>query len=156
MSPDIKTKDLRPCDNCGGNIIPVFYRLEIELTQLVDANTVGVKLAHHPKSTLYLCDNCATNPGLTLSPLDMFASLLLVNQENTECCTHELTKAQATKYGHPKLTGKIVILELYSKKEIQQRRKSGHPFPDMAKRIYHDGKCLGGDLIYKENSRRGE
>lgn len=30
----IKTKDLRPCDNCGGPIAPFFYRLKISFRQL--------------------------------------------------------------------------------------------------------------------------
>lgn len=32
---DIKTKDLRPCDNCNGAIIPVFYRVRVSLRMLM-------------------------------------------------------------------------------------------------------------------------
>lgn len=38
----LKTKDLRPCDNCGGSIVPFFYRLRIEFRQLgIDRTAVN-------------------------------------------------------------------------------------------------------------------
>ncbi len=41
MKP-LKTKDLRPCDNCGGSIVPFFYRLRIEFRQLgIDRTAVN-------------------------------------------------------------------------------------------------------------------
>ena len=30
----MKTSELRPCDKCGGSIMPIFYRLKIEFRQL--------------------------------------------------------------------------------------------------------------------------
>ena len=30
----MKTKDLRPCDICGGSIVPFFYRLKIQFRQV--------------------------------------------------------------------------------------------------------------------------
>lgn len=41
MKP-LKTNELRPCDNCGGSIIPFFYRLRIEFRQLgIDRHAVN-------------------------------------------------------------------------------------------------------------------
>lgn len=34
MKP-LKTRDLHPCDGCGGRIAPFFYRLRIEFRQLM-------------------------------------------------------------------------------------------------------------------------
>ena len=34
MKP-LKTRDLRPCDSCGGSIAPFFYRLTMSFRQLV-------------------------------------------------------------------------------------------------------------------------
>jgi hypothetical protein len=34
MKP-LKTRDLHPCDSCGGGIAPFFYRLRIEFRQLM-------------------------------------------------------------------------------------------------------------------------
>jgi len=33
MKP-LKTNELRPCDNCGGSIVPFFYRLTVSFRQL--------------------------------------------------------------------------------------------------------------------------
>lgn len=38
----IKTRDLRPCDSCGGSIKPFFYRLKISFRQLaIDPTAVN-------------------------------------------------------------------------------------------------------------------
>jgi hypothetical protein len=34
MKP-LKTKDLHPCDSCGGSLMPIFYRLNISFRQLM-------------------------------------------------------------------------------------------------------------------------
>lgn len=44
MKP-LKTRDLHPCDSCGGSIAPVFYRLTVSFRQLmIDPTAVNAVL----------------------------------------------------------------------------------------------------------------
>ena len=41
MKP-LKTRDLHPCDSCGGSIVPFFYRLRIEFRQMgIDRHAIN-------------------------------------------------------------------------------------------------------------------
>lgn len=38
----VRTSDLKPCDNCGGSIVPIFYRIEVKFRQVaIDLTAVN-------------------------------------------------------------------------------------------------------------------
>lgn len=94
----LKTHELRPCENCGGAIAPVFYRMTISFRQLgIDyqaANAVlgtaqvfggnlamgrimspdqdaTFELGYKIDKDYFLCQSCVTSCDLPLRPLDL-------------------------------------------------------------------------------------
>jgi len=94
----IKTKDLRPCDSCGGPLSFIFYTLKVEFRQMMINRTavnevVGTaqifggnldlgtimspdrdaanNAGYHIKKDLILCQSCVMENRVTISPIDL-------------------------------------------------------------------------------------
>ena len=97
----MKTSELRPCDNCGGPIAPIFYRIKLEFRQMmIDQTAVNQVLgtaqilggnlrlgramspdgeaavelpAYKIDRDLLFCQGCATNSdvGFFISPINL-------------------------------------------------------------------------------------
>jgi len=95
----MKTSELRPCDNCGASIAPIFYRVKVSLRQMmIDRTAVNQVLgtaqifggnlrlgsimspnrdaavempAYQIDKDLVLCQECATDPDFSISPVGL-------------------------------------------------------------------------------------
>lgn len=107
----MKTKDLKPCDGCGGPIVPVFYRIQVEFNQvMVDVNAANAVLGtamifggnlrmgslmspdadvlinlpgFSLKKDIWLCATCILSDDLSLSisPCELFVEAGEVDDE---------------------------------------------------------------------------